>query len=59
VVGKQSINIFLKRFELLGIIKMLEKLGLTFDGRHHSGLADATNIARVAIELLKVCLILR
>jgi inhibitor of KinA sporulation pathway (predicted exonuclease) len=38
-----------------GIIKMLAHVGLTFEGRHHSGLVDATNIARVAIELLQVC----
>jgi inhibitor of KinA sporulation pathway (predicted exonuclease) len=35
---------------------MLGKLGLNFDGRRHSGLDDAINIARIAVELLKVCL---
>lgn len=34
---------------------MLNKLGLNFDGRPHSGLDDSINIARIAIELLKVC----
>jgi inhibitor of KinA sporulation pathway (predicted exonuclease) len=34
---------------------MLGKLGLSFDGRRHSGLDDAINIARIAVELLKVC----
>jgi len=39
---------------LIGIDKMLGKLGLSFDGRRHSGLDDAINIARIAVELLKV-----
>ena len=41
-------------FGLIGIKSMLQKLGLSFDGRPHSGLDDATNIARIVIELLKV-----
>ncbi len=41
--------------EFVGIDKMLEKCGLSFDGRRHSGLDDAINIARIAVELLKVC----
>jgi inhibitor of KinA sporulation pathway (predicted exonuclease) len=44
-------------FELLGVAKMLDQLSLNFEGRQHSGLDDATNIARIAIELLKVCLL--
>jgi inhibitor of KinA sporulation pathway (predicted exonuclease) len=36
---------------------MLNKLGLDFDGRPHSGIDDAINIARIALELLKVCLV--
>jgi inhibitor of KinA sporulation pathway (predicted exonuclease) len=36
---------------------MLGNLSLEFDGRQHSGLDDATNIAQIAIELLKVCLV--
>jgi inhibitor of KinA sporulation pathway (predicted exonuclease) len=35
---------------------MLEKLGYSFDGGCHSGLDDSINIARIALELLKVCL---
>lgn len=42
-------------FALIGLQKMLGKLGLSFDGRPHSGLDDATNIARIVVELLKVC----
>jgi inhibitor of KinA sporulation pathway (predicted exonuclease) len=38
---------------------MLEKLGLSFDGRCHSGLDDAVNIARIALELLKVCVVFK
>ena len=33
---------------------MLQCLGLVFDGRHHSGLDDSVNIARITIELIKV-----
>jgi hypothetical protein len=32
---------------------MLQSLGLVFDGRHHSGLDDSINIARIALELMK------
>ena len=44
-------------FGFIGINKMLGKLGLSFDGRPHSGLDDAMNIARIGLELLKVCLL--
>ena len=40
--------------EYLGIEKMLLNLGLTFDGRRHSGLDDSINIARIALALIKV-----
>jgi inhibitor of KinA sporulation pathway (predicted exonuclease) len=33
---------------------MLHNLGLTFVGHHHSGLDDSINIARIALELMKV-----
>jgi len=46
-------------FGFVGIEKMLDKLGLNFDGRRHSGLDDAINIARIGLELLKVCLFQR
>jgi len=36
-----------------GIGKMLQMLGLTFDGRSHSGLDDSINIARIALELIQ------
>ena len=38
---------------------MLHSVGLTFDGQPHSGLDDAINIARIALELIKVrrCLV--
>ncbi|XP_032043178.1 3'-5' exoribonuclease 1 [Aythya fuligula] len=32
---------------------MLEKLGMTYDGRPHSGLDDSKNIARIAIRMLQ------
>lgn len=44
-------------FILIGITKMLGKLGLSFEGRPHSGLDDATNIAQIVLALLKVCFI--
>lgn len=34
---------------------MLQMVGLTFDGRSHSGLDDSINIARIVLELIKVC----
>ena len=37
-----------------GIRDMLEQLGLRLDGHLHSGVDDATNIGRIAIELIKV-----
>lgn len=33
------------------MVEMLEELGLALQGRHHSGLDDARNIARVVLEL--------
>ena len=38
----------MKRFQVAGLQKMLERLGLEFEGTPHSGIDDATNIARVA-----------
>ncbi|NWZ59544.1 ERI1 exoribonuclease, partial [Spizaetus tyrannus] len=32
---------------------MLEKLGMNYDGRPHSGLDDSKNIARIAIRMLQ------
>lgn len=32
---------------------MLEKLGMDYDGRPHSGLDDSKNIARIAIRMLQ------
>lgn len=32
---------------------MLEKLGLTYEGRPHSGLDDSRNIARIAVRMLQ------
>ncbi|XP_060082479.1 ERI1 exoribonuclease 3-like [Ylistrum balloti] len=36
-----------------GMIAMLDGLSLDLEGRHHSGIDDSKNIARVAVELLK------
>lgn len=36
-----------------GMASMLEELGLTLDGRHHSGLDDSRNIAKILMELLR------
>jgi len=35
-----------------GLKAMLEAFGMTFEGRHHSGLEDAKNIARLAMNML-------
>lgn len=32
---------------------MLEKLGMDYDGRPHSGLDDSKNIARIAVRMLQ------
>ena len=36
-----------------GMKKMLDKLNLNIEGRHHSGIDDCHNIARIFIELVK------
>ncbi|XP_075060716.1 3'-5' exoribonuclease 1 isoform X2 [Mixophyes fleayi] len=35
------------------LLTMLEKLGMSYDGRLHSGLDDSKNIARIAIRMLQ------
>lgn len=35
---------------------MLERLDFQFEGQPHSGIDDATNIARIAVQMIKVCL---
>lgn len=35
-----------------GMTGMLDKLGLKLDGRHHSGIDDTKNIAKIAIHLI-------
>lgn len=52
--SKNRIHSHYERSILLGIGKMLQMLGLTFDGRSHSGLDDSINIARIALELIQV-----
>jgi len=39
--------------KVCGLQKMLERLGLEFEGTPHSGIDDATNIARVASRIIK------
>jgi len=46
--GKQEI----KCEKVMGMTSMLEKLNLELDGRHHSGIDDARNIAKVAQHLI-------
>ena len=36
-----------------GMKYMLEELGLTLDGRHHSGIDDSKNIAKILKELAR------
>jgi len=37
-----------------GMKGMLSRMGLSLDGRHHCGLDDARNIAKIVVELLKL-----
>ena len=39
--------------QVTGMTQMLELCGLELEGRHHSGLDDSKNIARVALNLMK------
>lgn len=41
------------RGRLLPMPDMLSSLGLALEGRHHSGLDDSRNIARIAKELCR------
>ena len=41
-------------FRRSGVESMLRKLGFQFEGQPHSGLDDATNIARIAVQMIKV-----
>lgn len=43
----------LKLEHQVGMPTMLKMLGLELDGRHHSGIDDSRNIAKIAIELVK------
>ena len=36
------------------MVEMLEFLELNLDGRHHSGIDDALNIAKIAIKLIEL-----
>ena len=37
----------------ISMVHMLEQLGLTLEGRHHSGIDDSKNIAKILKELVK------
>lgn len=37
----------------MGVQRTLDAIGLTFEGRPHSGIDDAKNIARIAIEMVR------
>ena len=37
----------------ISMVDMIKQLGLTLDGRHHSGIDDSKNIAKILKELLK------
>jgi len=41
-----------KKKRAKGMVDMLDKLGLELEGRHHSGIDDCRNIARVASKML-------
>jgi len=49
-------DIFCQRWNLdksMGMVGMLRKSGLRLEGRHHSGIDDCRNIARLLIQLCK------
>jgi len=37
----------------MGMVRMLELLWIELEGRHHSGLDDSRNIAKILIQLMK------
>ena len=41
------------KYRARGMTDMLDSLGLELEGRHHSGIDDTLNIARVVVELLQ------
>jgi inhibitor of KinA sporulation pathway (predicted exonuclease) len=43
----------LSGYTKVGMPKMLSDLNLTLDGRHHSGIDDAKNIAKIVVKLLQ------
>jgi inhibitor of KinA sporulation pathway (predicted exonuclease) len=43
----------LKGFSKIGMAGMLKALGITLEGRHHSGIDDARNIAKIVLTLLE------
>ncbi|CAJ1938926.1 unnamed protein product [Cylindrotheca closterium] len=49
---KKAYGKFYKR-KALGMITMLEDLDLKLEGRHHSGIDDSRNIARICTRMLK------
>ena len=36
-----------------GIVVMLQRFGLSFDGNHHSALDDASNLARIVVRMVQ------
>jgi ERI1 exoribonuclease 3 len=43
----------LKGYDKVGMLGMLNELGLELEGRHHSGIDDARNIAKIVLKLLE------
>lgn len=35
-----------------GMVKMLNELGLKLDGKHHSGIDDTKNIAKILVKMI-------
>ncbi|CDH93472.1 3'-5' exonuclease eri-1 [Caenorhabditis elegans] len=56
---KEKFNGLIKGNGKSGIENMLERLDLSFVGNKHSGLDDATNIAAIAIQMMKLKIELR
>ncbi len=54
-VGSHGVLRFAAGFNVrrCGVRKMLQQCGLEFQGREHSGIDDARNIARIAAEMIR------
>ena len=50
---RQMFHDFYKTSKRLGLAGMLGELGMTFEGREHSGICDSRNIARIFVRMVQ------